>query len=162
MMAAIISMRLLVVAGSPPDSSRSRFPIRRMAPQPPGPGFPLHAPSVKISTSALLTGPSSQAVVRDRTGAAMKAQLGEVLLRILALDQGIGRRVHPVVEAGQQEAQRRPARQQRQQRAFVLAERPHSLVALQQRASLGGVERLVSLEAPGIEADRHVVGEGVV
>jgi hypothetical protein len=55
MMAAISSMRLLVVAGSPPDNSRSRLPRRRIAPQPPGPGLPLHAPSVKISTSGSLT-----------------------------------------------------------------------------------------------------------
>src|SRR4051794_41884633 len=45
-------MRLLVVPGSPPASSFSTEPWRRMAPHPPGPGFPLHAPSVKISTSA--------------------------------------------------------------------------------------------------------------
>jgi hypothetical protein len=50
--AAISSMRLLVVRASPPDSSRSLPPERRIAPQPPGPGLPLHAPSVKISTSA--------------------------------------------------------------------------------------------------------------
>src|ERR1051326_1740714 len=48
--AAIISMRLLVVANSPPEISFSRRPERRMAPQPPGPGFPEQAPSVKIST----------------------------------------------------------------------------------------------------------------
>src|SRR5690349_7133209 len=43
-------MRLLVLGDSPPDSSRSLSPKRSTAPQPPGPGFPLHAPSVKIST----------------------------------------------------------------------------------------------------------------
>src|SRR5437879_5272292 len=50
-MAASISIRLLVVSGSPPDSSFSRAPARTIAPQPPGPGLPLQAPSVKISTS---------------------------------------------------------------------------------------------------------------
>src|SRR3954468_22478438 len=44
-------MRLLVVSGSPPDSSFSCAPERMIAPQPPGPGLPLQAPSVKISTS---------------------------------------------------------------------------------------------------------------
>src|SRR3546814_5801856 len=34
-MAAIISMRLWVVSGSPPDSSSSRVPWRRTTPQPP-------------------------------------------------------------------------------------------------------------------------------
>src|SRR5882757_11480495 len=88
MMAAISSMRLLVVAGSPPDSSRSRLPRRRIAPQPPGPGFPLQAPSVKISTSGWLTAPPLQTIVRDRFRAAMEAQLGQVFLGVLALDQG--------------------------------------------------------------------------
>jgi len=49
-MAAVISMRLFVVAGSPPEISFSRSPERRIAAQPPGPGFPEQAPSVKIST----------------------------------------------------------------------------------------------------------------
>src|SRR5438309_9289416 len=52
--AASISMRLLVVRGSPPDSSFSRAPARTIAPQPPGPGLPLQAPSVKISTSVMV------------------------------------------------------------------------------------------------------------
>src|SRR3954451_12551835 len=51
LIAAISSMRLLVVSGSPPDSSRSLAPMRSSAPQPPGPGLPRHAPSVNISTS---------------------------------------------------------------------------------------------------------------
>src|SRR5690348_6386421 len=50
-MAASSSMRLLVVSGSPPASSRSLSPMRRSTPQPPGPGLPRHAPSVNISTS---------------------------------------------------------------------------------------------------------------
>src|SRR3954468_19437159 len=48
--AASSSIRLLVVSGSPPDSSLSLAPERITAPQPPGPGLPLQAPSVKIST----------------------------------------------------------------------------------------------------------------
>ena len=43
---AVSSMRLLVVASSPPKSSRSLPSQVRSAPQPPGPGLPLHAPSV--------------------------------------------------------------------------------------------------------------------
>src|SRR5581483_8182556 len=49
--AASSSIRLLVVSGSPPESSRSLAPMRRSTPQPPGPGFPRQAPSVNISTS---------------------------------------------------------------------------------------------------------------
>ncbi len=47
-------MRLLVVWGSPPESSFSRLPERITTPQPPGPGLPLQAPSVKISTGVTL------------------------------------------------------------------------------------------------------------
>jgi len=43
---AISSMRLLVVLGSPPNSSFSTAPERSSTPQPPGPGLPLQAPSV--------------------------------------------------------------------------------------------------------------------
>ena len=42
---AVSSMRLLVVEDSPPKSSRSLPSHSRMAPQPPGPGLPLQAPS---------------------------------------------------------------------------------------------------------------------
>src|SRR3990167_4670972 len=40
------SIRLLVVPSSPPKSSFSVEPERSSTPQPPGPGLPLHAPSV--------------------------------------------------------------------------------------------------------------------
>src|ERR1700761_7648902 len=51
---AISSIRLLVVFASPPNSSFSCAPKRSSAPQPPGPGLPLQAPSVKISTRSEL------------------------------------------------------------------------------------------------------------
>ena len=44
-MAAISSMRLLVVSRSPPHSSFSCPPDMSTAPQPPGPGLPRQAPS---------------------------------------------------------------------------------------------------------------------
>ena len=44
---AISSMRLLVVGSAdPPQISFSTVPYRSTAPQPPGPGFGMHAPSV--------------------------------------------------------------------------------------------------------------------
>src|SRR4029079_19527279 len=49
--AASSSMRLLVVSGSPPTTSRSFAPVLKSTAQPPGPGLPRHAPSVNISTS---------------------------------------------------------------------------------------------------------------
>ena len=45
-MTAVNSIRLLVVPASPPCNSFMWGPQRSTAPQPPGPGFPLHAPSV--------------------------------------------------------------------------------------------------------------------
>src|SRR5690348_9927393 len=50
LIAARSSMRLLVVLVSPPCSTRSRCPYLRMHAQPPGPGLPMHDPSVKIVT----------------------------------------------------------------------------------------------------------------
>jgi len=50
LIAAISSMRLLVVRRKPPDSSRRCSPYCRMAPYPPGPGLPVHAPSVNTTT----------------------------------------------------------------------------------------------------------------
>ena len=43
---AVISMRLFVVLASPPEISFSTPFHSRIAPQPPGPGLPLQAPSV--------------------------------------------------------------------------------------------------------------------
>ena len=50
--AAWSSIRLFVVSCAPPDNSFSTSLNCRIAPQPPGPGLPLQAPSVKISTIA--------------------------------------------------------------------------------------------------------------
>ena len=51
--AAVSSMRLFVVSGSPPESSTGSPPSGGMtiAAQPPGPGLPLQAPSVHTSAS---------------------------------------------------------------------------------------------------------------
>ena len=43
---AVSSIRLFVVFASPPESSFSIPRYSRIAPQPPGPGLPLQAPSV--------------------------------------------------------------------------------------------------------------------
>jgi len=45
-MAAISSMRWLVVCGSAPLTTRSPSPSMMIAAHPPGPGLPEHAPSV--------------------------------------------------------------------------------------------------------------------
>src|SRR3954468_8591122 len=90
-MATSISMRLLVVRGSPPDSSFSRAPARTIAPQPPGPGLPLQAPSVKISTC--VTGASGSGFEPARElehhplDDALAFDLGDVEMLAQAVDQ---------------------------------------------------------------------------
>src|SRR6266851_8985399 len=106
-MAAISSMRLLVVGASPPASSFSTPRKRSTAPQPPGPGLPLHAPSVKISTSGV------DAIGARSGDAAMKAQPFEIFERILGAHQGARGLVQPVIEPGQEKPQRTAAGQQR-------------------------------------------------
>src|SRR5258705_12285613 len=49
-MAAVSSIRLLVVAGSPPDNSFTLASCCSTAAQPPGPGLPAQPPSVWIVT----------------------------------------------------------------------------------------------------------------
>lgn len=51
------SIRLLVVAESPPEISFSMPLYLRTTPKPPGPGLPLQAPSVNISTVLIITHP---------------------------------------------------------------------------------------------------------
>src|SRR4029077_8816771 len=104
-------MRLLVVTGSLPASSFSTSPKRRIAPHPPGPGLPLHAPSVKISTpGSTRRGPSDIDAIGGRShDPAVKAQLFEILERILRAHQGAGGLVQPVVEPGQEKPQRAAA-----------------------------------------------------
>src|SRR5437016_3977015 len=86
------------ISGGPDWSPASSFPTprdRRIAPHPPGPGLPLHAPSVKISTSAI-------DAIRARPGdAAVKAQLFEIFERVLGTNQRAGSLVEPIVEACQ-------------------------------------------------------------
>src|ERR1700676_54005 len=124
-MAAISSMRLLVVGASPPASSFSTLRKRKTAPHPPGPGLPLHAPSVKISTAGpARDGLSDVDAISGRPGdAAVKAQPFEIFERILGAHQGARGLVQPVVEPGQQESQRTAARQERQCRELSGPER---------------------------------------
>ena len=64
-MTAASSIRLLVVAGSPPVTEVSCPSMTTMAANPPGPGFPEHAPSVFMTMDCgflgmLRTVPSSR------------------------------------------------------------------------------------------------------
>src|SRR5262245_41119698 len=52
---AVSSMRLFVVCGDPPPSSRTRSSgVTMTTPQPPGPGLPFAAPSVKTTSARSL------------------------------------------------------------------------------------------------------------
>src|SRR5471032_959920 len=62
------SMRLLVLSLVPPQISFSAPSATRNAPQPPRPGLPLHAPSVKISTLSILLFPPFICCRDDRGG----------------------------------------------------------------------------------------------
>src|ERR1700757_5046446 len=103
---AINSMRLLVVALAPPEISLSCAPLRRMAPQPPGPGLPEQAPSVKSCTSAK---PILPGVFHFH----VKAQLPGIFLRVLRTDQGARIMVDQVEQPRQQEAKGGAAHQKR-------------------------------------------------
>lgn len=64
-MIPISSMRLLVVSASPPEISLRTPLYSRIAPQPPGPGLPLHAPSVYISDLFHKNAPYSHKLITD-------------------------------------------------------------------------------------------------
>src|SRR6185312_13679551 len=86
-MAASNSIRLLVVSGSPPESSRSLSPMRSSTPQPPGPGLPRHAPSVNISTSGSPVRDELARQLEDHSfGAVVRHFLGDVEARTQRVD----------------------------------------------------------------------------
>src|SRR3954454_15018164 len=73
--AATSSIRLFVVNGSAPTSSRSLAPVRSKTAQPPGPGVPRHAPSVNISTSGR-SAPSGNELARQLEDHALREVVG--------------------------------------------------------------------------------------
>ena len=67
------------------------------------------------------------AVVARADDALVEAQLDEIFERVLRRDHGARRHVEPVDQPGEHEAQRRAARQDRQRRDFLGAERAQAL-----------------------------------
>src|ERR1700692_1740099 len=138
--AAISSMRLLVVSPSPPLSSFSRSPKVRIAPPPPRPG-----PSIIARAFDFL----------------MKAQFSRIFARVLRPHHCARRYVEPVDQPRQQKTHRGAAREQRQLLPFFQRKRPRLDVAREQRAAFCNVVGMIVLETPGIEADGDVVGQRV-
>src|SRR6202040_3886377 len=66
-----------------------------------------------------------------------------------------------VDQARQQKTQRSAAGQQRQRVLFGAGQFPRPAIGAEKGARLGDVERIIALEAPGVETDRHVVGKHV-
>src|SRR5262249_13827176 len=161
MIAANNSMRLLVVCGSPPLSSRV-WPFHcKIAPQPPGPGLPEQAPSVWMITRAPLTSSALDSIVARALDRLVEPQLAPVLERVLGPYHRARRDVEPIDQARQQEPQGSPAREPRKRGTFCFVQWPQFAVGLQQCTPLRYVERMVGLEAPRIETNREVVGERV-
>src|SRR5580700_1966304 len=101
-----------------------------MAPQPPGPGFPLQAPSVKISTPGGARGRLSgiDSISGRTADVAVKPQLLQEFQRVLWPHQRTRGLVEPVVEPGQQETQRAAAREKGQGGEFGRVKRPNFTV----------------------------------
>ena len=164
--AAISSMRLLVVAGSPPADLLARG-RRRPGPRPsrPGPGLPAAgAVGVDRRPRARRSCPVTRGRSRARRDAAGgSAACATYSSGSLRLDQRAGRRRQPVVQAGQEEAQRRAAGQHRQGRPLG---RRTAAAALGSRATRA--RALVTLNDPSgskhqaFRQTRDVVGEAVV
>ena len=77
---------------SPPDNSFSCWPVRRIAPQPPGPGLPEQAPSVKIRCDCTHKPVFPRVLHLD-----VEAQLLGIFPRVLGPHQGVGIGIEPVI-----------------------------------------------------------------
>ena len=93
--------------------------------------------------------------------AAVEAQLAKIFERVLRPHQGPRRLVEPIEQTGQQKAQRAAACQERQGSELGGGERSIPPIAVEQQPRLGHVEAAIGLKAPGVKADRQVVGEEV-
>src|SRR5579859_1668671 len=97
-----------------------------MAPQPPGPGLPLQAPSVKIST----VGNSLESIIFRVADRSVETHFLQIFARVLGPDQGTRLLVQPVIEPGQEKAKRAAAGQYRQGQPFGLAQGAARLIGL--------------------------------
>src|ERR1700740_2765090 len=100
-----------------------------MAAQPPGPGLPRHAPSVKISTSAWS---AIDTVSCEICNPAVKAQPAQIFEGILRPHERPRRLIEPIEKTSQQEAQSAAAREQGQRAEFRRRERPGAPIRIDQ------------------------------
>ena len=91
----------------------------------------------------------------------MKAQFAVIFQRIFRPTERTVRHRQPVHQPGEQKAHGRAARESRQRIPFRPAKRTHLSIRVKQRPALCDVVRMIRLEAPGIEADGHVIGERI-
>ena len=163
--AAISSMRLLVVCGlaalellllvADSAGSRPSRPVR-------------DCPSRRRRCGSMTCGPlvtrrpsrrcRSRARSRSPGGS---AACGNIRADLFGRTSAPSRHVEPVDQPGQQESQRRAAREQRQGLELRGESGRAAGIARQQVAALGDVVGMVGLEAPGVEADRDVIGERI-
>src|SRR5437899_10038487 len=122
-----------------------------MAAQPPGPGLPRQAPSVKISTAV---DSGIEAIAAEIGDAAVEPQLAQIFEWILWPNQRPRRLVEPIEQSRQQKPERAAARQQWQSGELGCGEGSPPPVAVEQQPSLCHIEAAIGFEAPGIEANR--------
>ena len=126
-------MRLLVVAGSAPDNSRSTPRKRRIAAQPPGPGLGLQPPSVQISTTSDAGGPGVTVTCSEAIGVLVargrwkrsRRRYSSGSLRVTSAPGGV---FSQSIQPGQQEADRRTLAQHRQRRALGVRQRARRVI----------------------------------
>ena len=150
-------MRLLVVAGFRPVNSRSCPLNRRMAAQPPGPGLGLHPPSVQshLDGFPLIVHRRARSVPTDESEAGAHTPLGPC---VSPAHPGA---CSPSHTSGSARTGSPPPGTAPAARALRGRQPPPRRVGAQQRPRLGHVERQIRLEAPGVQAHRHVVGQDI-
>src|SRR6516225_2324678 len=129
-----------------------------MAAQPPGPGLPRHAPSVKISTS---DNSGIETVGAQISDAAVEAKLAQIFKRIPRPDQRSFRLIEPIKKPRQEKTECTAAREQGHGGKLRRREWSRSPIAVEQQPRFGHIEAAIGFEAPSVEADRQIIGEKV-
>ena len=160
--AAISSMRLLVVAASPPLKFLLVLAVDQDRAPAAGPGIP-GAGAVGVDDHGGVghaLGPLAAPVVAHAADAWWKRSLRKYSSGSFGLTSAPGGTLSQSTSRVSRKRSAAP-RASSGSAASSAGESGRACVALQQRAALGDVEGMVGLEAPGVEADRDIVGERV-